>query len=154
MFLTGAKDGQLLCPTAGAVFMLLRSAMSAAAGHTISTLMPSAVVRDIPATANVYVSAPVVDGCRRLVLVKSLPVSHSPDGQPVAVSASLTECAAGRAGHPQSTAVFMRPGPPGSIRRPGNARRGVAPGPGSGCRPSSRRPTPAGPRPRESRSRA
>ena len=153
MFLTGAKDGQLLCPTAGVVFMLLRSAMSAA-GHTISTLMPSAVVRDIPATANVYVSAPVRDGCRRLVLVKSLPVSHAPDGLPVAVSASLTECAAGRAGHPQSTAVFMRPGPPVSIRRPGNARRGVAPGRGSGCRPSSRRPAPAGPRPWETRSRA
>ena len=91
MFLTGAKDGQLLCPTAGAVFMLLRSAMSAAAGHTISPLMPSAVVRDIPATANVYVSAPVVDGCRRLVPARSLPVSHAPDGLPVAVSASLTD---------------------------------------------------------------
>ena len=84
--------------------MLLRSAMSAAAGHTISTLMPSAVVRDIPATANVYVSAPVVDGCRRLFPARSLPVSHAPDGLPVAVSSSLTECAAGRAGHPQSTA--------------------------------------------------
>ena len=74
MFLTGAKDGQLLCPTAGAVFMLLRLAMSAAAMHA----------------KNVYASAPARDGCRRLVLVKSLPVSHSPDGQPVAVSASLT----------------------------------------------------------------
>ena len=94
MFLTGAKDGQLLCPTAGAVFMLLRSAMSAPAGHTISTLMPSAVVRDVPATANVYASAPVVDGCRRLFPARSLPVSHAPDGQPVAVSASLRECAA------------------------------------------------------------
>ena len=33
MFLTGAKDGQLLCPTAGAVFMLLRLAIAATAMH-------------------------------------------------------------------------------------------------------------------------
>ena len=37
-------NGQLLCPTAGAVFMLLRSAMSAAAGHAISPFMLSACV--------------------------------------------------------------------------------------------------------------
>ena len=36
--------GRLLCPTAGAVFMLLRSAMSAAAGHAISPFMLSACV--------------------------------------------------------------------------------------------------------------
>ena len=37
--------------------MLLRSAMAAAAGHTISPLMLSAAVRDVSATAIVYVSA-------------------------------------------------------------------------------------------------
>ena len=72
--------------------------MAAAAGHGTSPLMLSAGVQDIPATANVYVYAPVRDGCRRLVPAKSLPVSHSPDGLLVAVSASLTEYAAGRAG--------------------------------------------------------
>ena len=70
--------------------MLLRLAITTAAMHA----------------KNVYVSAPVVDGCRRLFPARSLLVSHAPDGLPVAVSSSLTECAAGRAGHPQGTAVF------------------------------------------------
>ena len=62
MFRRSSRDGQLLRPTAGAVFMMLRLAMTAAAGHAISPLMLSAGVRDIPATANVYISAPVRDG--------------------------------------------------------------------------------------------
>ena len=44
MFRRSSRDGRLLCPTAGAVFMLLRSAMSAAAGHAISPFMLSACV--------------------------------------------------------------------------------------------------------------
>ena len=44
VFRRSSRDGQLLCPTAGAVFILLRSAMSAAAGHAISPFMLSACV--------------------------------------------------------------------------------------------------------------
>ena len=44
VFRRSSRDGRLLCPTAGAVFMLLRSAMSAAAGHAISPFMLSACV--------------------------------------------------------------------------------------------------------------
>ena len=65
MFRRSSRDGQLLspiAPIAGPVFLLIRSAMTAAVGHGISPLMLSAGVRDIPATANVYISAPVRDG--------------------------------------------------------------------------------------------
>ena len=44
MFRRSSRDGQLLRPTAGAVFMMLRLAMAAAAGHAISPLMLSAGV--------------------------------------------------------------------------------------------------------------
>ena len=53
MFRRGSGDGQLLSPTAGAVFLLIRSAMTAAVGHGISPLVLSAGVWDLPATANV-----------------------------------------------------------------------------------------------------
>ena len=130
VFRRSSRDGRLLSPTAGAVFMLLRSAMAAAAGHAIFPLMLGAGVRGIPAAANAYISAPVRDGGRRLVPAKSLLVSHSPDGQLAAVSASLAGYAGGTRRPPQGTPVFTRPGPPVSIRRPGYARRGAAPSPG------------------------
>ena len=86
--------------------MLIRLATAAAAGHGISPLMPSAGVRDIPATPTVYVPAPVRDGSRRLVPAESLPASHSPDGLLVAVSTTLSGYASGRAGHPQRNGGF------------------------------------------------
>ena len=44
MFRRSSRDGQLLSPTAGAVFMLIWSAMAAAARHGISPFMLSAGV--------------------------------------------------------------------------------------------------------------